>query len=603
VELDASNRLLSVDGRPRICSSKVLELLLLLCRSPETLLSREYLMDALWPGGQVVADEALTKVIFHARNVLGPYGEHIRTVRSQGLSLDAKVVVVKNGLLAKGSEASAAVADAIKLDCEAPTRTPPVADLPQTPVPAEIDFNRPTGLARLRPQHFALLAVAALLLLFLTFVMLRPAPAPIILDEGFGLLLQDLHALQPESANMLVEAFQSDEHGERARAILLLKAIHRSDTATPVPALFLAFWLGAGAGHEEQGIQWLEEADRRIGSSQDVYLNLLRDYVAAEIGGTPEQIVDQAGALLDIRPNAWRMRTARAHLLEFAGMREAALQEVQQIQVTEFTSRQRNMIIADRAAFGDVDGAQAMLDRIPPESDPMTHAFLNGRVAWSRGDLDAAHEHFRLASDFAYSKARMDIFRRSLMYMGAIDVMQGRDLQAAANFKRMRVANAGRSLIDEIDLSLFLAQLSAEAGDIPEMRRELDRALQGSSQSSVDLVNIASYFVAWRLDPEAIAEKPSGISAEAEALWRGMEFYVHGEKESSSTALAEAQVLGINNSRLADEARWLELQLGQSVTPEKVLDPPFPPLSRAVLRRQIRNAQAEHVQETGALQP
>ena len=82
-----------------------------------------------------------------------------------------------------------------------------------------------------------------------------------------------------------------------------------------------------------------------------------------------------------------------------------------------------------------------------------------------------------------------------------------------------------------------------------------------------------------------------------------MEAFVAGDLEAAGRALAEARVLGIGDTWMADEARWLELKLGQAVTPEAELDPPYPPLSRVVLRRQIRDALAINGRDGGPERP
>lgn len=597
VDLDTANVVLRVDGRVRVCPPKVFDLLLVLCQSPGQLISRSDLMDRLWPGGQVVADEALTQLIFRTRALLGPYGERIRTVRGLGLRLESDVRATDDA----GSEA-----EPRRLSIVGDDRTDQNEPLPHPAAEAWPGADeRPAKniKAAWLKWSLPLLAVAVLAMLAGTYEWRTPATAPAMVDEGYGIELSDVHASQAETAGLVAEALKSDENGERARAEVLLEALHRSDTRTPIPALFLALWHGAGSGLIDEGNDWLREADERIGPDPDVYMNLLRDYFAAEINGTPEQIIDQAGALLDIRPNAWRMRAARAHLMEFIGMREAALKEIQHITVPRFEGRKRNQIIADRAAFGDAAGAKAILDAIPPESDPSTHAFLSGRVAWSMGDFETARVHFERAAKNAYSAARIDIYRRSLMYVGAIEVVQRHDAEAMVTLETVRNENENKSLIDEIDLSLFLAQLHAAAGETEQMRIELQRALEGARSSSGDQVNLASFFAAWRLLPDSLPPKPADLPPEADAQWRAMEAYVAGDLETAENALAEARLLGIGNTRMADEARWLELMLGLAVTPESTLDPPFPPLSRVVLRRQIRDVLAANGEYSGPTRP
>ncbi|MCB1609362.1 MAG: winged helix-turn-helix transcriptional regulator, partial [Xanthomonadales bacterium] len=69
------------NGRQRPCSRKAFELIWALAQMPRKTFSRDALIEAVWPGGQVVADEALTQVVFRARVALGPAGDLIKTVR------------------------------------------------------------------------------------------------------------------------------------------------------------------------------------------------------------------------------------------------------------------------------------------------------------------------------------------------------------------------------------------------------------------------------------------------------------------------------------------------------------------------------------------
>jgi len=55
--------------------------------------------------------------------------------------------------------------------------------------------------------------------------------------------------------------------------------------------------------------------------------------------------------------------------------------------------------------------------------------------------------------------------------------------------------------------------------------------------------------------------------------------------------------------RLADEARWLELQLGLTVSEANPIDPSLPPISRVVLRRAIRRSLESRGIDPGPLRP
>ena len=570
VELDVERLQLRIDGHPAACPRKAFELLLLLCRAPETVLPRQQILDALWPGGQVISDEALTQAIFRARTALGPYAGLIATVRGVGLRLDA-AVTANNHAVPRASRPEPAIAAA------------------------------EPGRSRARAMQSVRLAFVVALVAVVAWFAFR-APQPELLNVGYGLTRDDILSEQPETAAMLVEAFESEANGERARGATLLEAVHRHDERTPIPALFLALW-SDGTFSVEEAQAWLERARARVGENKALYPNLLLDYVAAEVEGDSDRIIHTAGALLDLRPKAWRMQHARAHLFEYSGMREAALREISQIRVDRLDDRKLALTIADRASMGDIEGAQAVLDSISPASNPATHAFLSGRVAWSRGDFDAAHAHFMVAVDRSHDQARMDIHRRCLIYAGAIEAMWGQDDQALSTLERARNVAGNRSQIDEADVAMLMAQLHFQAGRLPEAFAELDRALALAPGLVTDGIGTLTHMLAMRIRPETPLTRPDDMAPEAEALWRSANAVVQGERDVARQALAEALNLGILDSRMADEARWLQLKLGLPLSAEAVIDPPYPPLSRIALRREIRQTLAANGANPAPLRP
>ncbi|HET6564319.1 MAG TPA: winged helix-turn-helix domain-containing protein [Xanthomonadales bacterium] len=563
VELDVEKFQLRVDGKSSACPRKAFELLLLLCSAPESVIPRQQLLDALYPGGQVISDEALTQAIFRARSALGPYAGLIATVRGVGLRLDAVVTTHESGS---------------RLEA-APTSNTQVAASP--------------SLAQPGAGKRSLLWLAPLLLLAaaVTYFGLRPNE-PLVLNAGFGLTSADLLNSQPDTADLLVEAFESEARAERSRAVALLEALHRNDESTPIPALFLSLWLG-GTGDNAVANDYLEQARARVAGNKALYPNLLLDYVAAENRGIPDQVISAAGALLDLRPQAWRLHHARAHLYEYAGMREAALKEIRQIRVDRLDDRRLAQTLADRASMGDVEGAQAILDSLPSASDPAVHAFLNGRVSWSRGDFEAAHAFFSAAAGHAHEQARLDILRLGLMYQGVLEAMWGRDEEALATLERARNVAGYRSQFDEADIAMLLAQLHFRAGREAQAYAELDRALAVTPELVIDGIGALAQVLAMRIRPGLAMTRPESLPPETDALWRSAHALAQGDSATARQALAESLNLGVLDSRTADEARWLQLQLGLPVAAEAVIDPPHAPLSRIPLRSQIREALAE----------
>jgi DNA-binding winged helix-turn-helix (wHTH) protein len=623
VEIDPANHALRVDGQPRECSRKAFELLLLLVRNPDRVLPREEVMDALWPGGQIVSDEALAQIVFRTRAVLGPYAGLVKTLRGIGLRLDAPVMRVDSGTEATsaaqgagadpGSDSAEALAEVgVVQDTLLATGAPPrdagdsQPQISARPPPVERVHEKATTRVGRLPLFALVLVVLATLMVAVAWrlpqwLQLNPVE-PEILDEGYGAMRSDLRASNSASAGIVLEALANEANGERDRAERVLQALHAADRTTPIPALYLAIW-ASGDGNKDEAQKWLGQARGRVGPSPDLYLDLLMAYVAAGASFDPQATIDAAGALLSVRHDAWRMRHARAHLLQFRGMRAAALYEIQQIKVPTLGHRKRDMVIADRASMGDIPGATALLDRIDPASDPVMYSFLRGRLAWSRGDFDAAHAQFRAVANAAYDVGRLDLHTRALHYAGAIEVMRGEDDAALASFDAARTALGGRNAYADMDLSLLLAGLHAEAGRTELMHQELDRALATPPRSGVEATAMAVRFAALRLRPQMPVARPDDLAPAAAALWDAYLAWQQQRPEALRAALALASQRGIETTRWADDARWLQQQAALPMSAETPLDPPYPPLSRVLLRRQIDRASAIVPSATGQTGP
>lgn len=639
VELDRAQYSVRVDGQPRTCSRKAFEFLVALCRAGDRVISRSELNAELWPGGQIVSDEALTQVIFRGRAVLGPYGPLIITVRGVGLRLDAEVVGSDVAEMRTDAPAASPPADEATTQGEdsqaepepsnvTEAATPPVeatssgrphesepaelqSEPDRTPSPEPVTAERPRRAPGRRLPGWLFPAIALALTIFVAAWLLRsghdatPEVAPAesaLVNEGFGLQAEDLLAASPDTASMVREALRDEERGERDRGMDLLRAVHDVDPQTPIPALFLALWSG-GRGNREDASRWLGEARTRLSPHRALYPRLLLAYIEAELEGPSERIVSTAGAVLNLRPKAWRFRHARGHLLEFMGMRAAALHELQQIEVPALGVNQRDMALGDRASLGDLEGAQAVLDRLPTDVEPLSHAYLRGRLAWTRGDFDAALEHFQTAAAQSYDKARADFHGRSLKCMVMLQVMFGRDAEAIATAEQARKAEGGRSRIDDIDLSLLLAELHEEAGRTAAADEALERAIASADDASKPSIQVAARFAALRLRPQWPRETPPDLEPDAAALWQALSAFVDGDADAARSALSQARQAGIGLDRLADEARWLELQLGLTVSEANLIDPPLPPISRVVLRRAIRRSLESRGVDPGLLRP
>lgn len=736
VLIEPQGRRIFVGQRERAASRRAFDLLLTLCAMPGRVLTRDELSARLWPGGQIVSDEALTQAIFRARAVLGAQGERIVTLRGVGIRFDAEViceaaplpgVVMAGGVggtgadsaayvtaqagtdpaastrasngtaatvpVAAGSETATAMSAAagtgataatsvmggtgtaaatsattaagtaaatfitvgigtaaatpviaetgtaaMPSTVNAPTTAPastsvaataahgsasavatPTANLPgagaaaaSAPAPlapvtttaaAGPPAGESTGIsavhapaaapsepAATRSHRKPGLAAAVLLLvglaLFAAWPLLRGDA--VLIDEGYGISNADLHAVHADSARLLGEAIRHDNNGDRPRGRAVLETLADTDPRTPWPPLILALW-SVGAGDTGSADTWLERARARAAPLQDPYVNALLRYAEAERSGNPADIIRYAGAVLDLRPQAWRMHLARAHLKSYQGLREAALAEIRQIPVRALGNRKLEMALADRAAFGDVAGAQAVLDRLPRGSDEAAYAYLSGRIAWSRHDLAAAQRDWEKAAGLALRDGRSDIGNRSHANAGLAAMLRGDRAAAVAQFERARVGMVeARWVTDEIDLSLLLAQLHAVDGDQTGARREFQRAVAATGRTGASKLTGLVVLIGARLLPDIdTSAVPQEALDVAPALLAARQALTRGDHAGARRELELARQRGALDAAYADEARLLAAELGLAVAPERALDPPYPPLAAAAARLEL----------------
>jgi len=89
IELDVAAHRVRREGRPISLGPTEYRLLQHLLRSPERVFSRQQLLDIVWPHNEEVELRTVDVLIRRLRVALGPGQEIIRTVRSEGYSLDS----------------------------------------------------------------------------------------------------------------------------------------------------------------------------------------------------------------------------------------------------------------------------------------------------------------------------------------------------------------------------------------------------------------------------------------------------------------------------------------------------------------------------------
>jgi serine/threonine protein kinase len=333
---------------------------------------------------------------------------------------------------------------------------------------------------------------------------------------AFGLRRDSLHESRPETVAMVERALRAEARGDLPSARALLETAHRSDPRTPVPAILLGYW-GSASVDETTKPDWQAQARKRLDALDDPQLDLLLAFVSADAGGDYENALRYAAAILELRPDAWFMHYARAHMLHLRGLHPAALRELQQIESAKLGHRKLVDAIADRAAFGDPVGARELAKRLTAGPDDPTRSLLEARLSYSAGDLAGARAWFGRAVERAQAVAYFEIEARGLLYLGVVEGSLG-DYDAAVpslREARERLIRRGQRNY-AVDASLALAQIADLHGDEDAVAREiaLARELRGApAHEAFDPMIELHAARLLRQPPQAPADAPAPVGS------------------------------------------------------------------------------------------
>ena len=88
IALDETRRQVTAHGRPVELSPREFSLLEYFLRHPGEALTRDRLLDHVWPSGVAVTPNAVDAYVHYLRGKLGPAGDRIRTLRGVGYRLE-----------------------------------------------------------------------------------------------------------------------------------------------------------------------------------------------------------------------------------------------------------------------------------------------------------------------------------------------------------------------------------------------------------------------------------------------------------------------------------------------------------------------------------
>ncbi|WP_386070912.1 winged helix-turn-helix domain-containing protein [Tahibacter sp. UC22_41] len=522
--------------------------------------------------------------------------EHVTADGGAAQSLDLRQHVADAGTTDSATAIAAAITDtSAASDANAPNTAAPVpspAIAASSAAPA-VESDLRISLRRSR----RLFLVAALLLVVAVVATLWAArqPAAPAVDwtaaRAWGFAADNLHASRPETAARFAQALAADAAGDRARAQVLLAALHDGDAATPLPALLLTVWR-ASAGDRTQAAQWLQQARTRAAAEPDALVAAYLTMAQAFAEGRSVDIKAAIGALLDLRPDAWILRYAAAQLLHQRGQDELALAELCAIDVAALDDRRIEDLLALRAALGDAAGVRAVLRRLDAQRNPVATAALGALLAYGSGDVTQARRAFADTAELARRGNRDDWALRAALLAAVLAFEQG-DLAEARHRVDDALAQARekRETLSVLDANLMLAQVAHRQGDTTARDTALERAAAEAHLSGDPVWPSLVRIVALRLDGDAPDVSPAD---DADLATRDvvplLRLRLALRDGDAARAIALLQSADRQASLFAEEWALAAAELGQPWPPLRRRDPPVMPYFRLMAWASLASA-------------
>lgn len=549
VEVDALRRTVSVGGREVACRPLVFQLLLLLCEAGGAVVEREQIFARLWPESEAPSDESLTQIVHRLRATLGEDGRSVRTVRGIGFRLDSPVEPVFT-------------AD--------PVLVPPVP-----PAPASRDRRVPV---------IAVLLGVLLLAIVAGGVVAKARRSAEVIDSGFALRRSDLGTDREETAELIRRAMAIRGAGDRRRAIALLEMAHRTDGATPIPAAILSLW-----EYGQKAESWAAEAGRRLPPDASAYQTLLVRYASLSTVSETADSVGALSALLELRPDAWNLRLARAHYHLARRERAAALADLQLIPIHSLGHRGQVLVLADRASLGDAGGAERDLRSAGLEGERSLTLLALGRIRRSQRRPAEALQEFQQAVEEATRRNEPDVAAEARLLAGITSFESGDTLAAARWLDEFVIEPASQYPTEACEAAGLGAYLAQRRGDPQGRDRRLAEARQRAEALDERMIETRvalALLGLWlegkpRPDLRALAmrlpSKPELFGARSLLLARLA--FAESNRREAARLLRQARLEGIDQTYFADEAALLGADLGEPPA-QLWIDPPYPNLLR-----------------------
>jgi len=435
-----------------------------------------------------------------------------------------------------------------------------------------------------RPAWKIAVVVASIVILIAVAVAAIATQRARVIDAGYALRASDITA-NGDAMRLLADALHADAQGNRAQASDLLEEASRLDASAPLPRAFLASF-DEVSGNHAQASRWANEAMHALHDGSPPYEALLVRYLCAPALGDTRPPLGAIGSLLQLHPDAWRLRLAIAHLRLSRRETTAALHELQEIDVKKVDDRRVALVIADRASLGDVAGAERALHDSALLPGGASALYASGRIAWSKGDTRAAATIFDRCVERATEQNVPDIALEARLLAGIARIAEGSFADAATHLELTAVAaHEAQRLRDEFTahaLAAYAADRNADAATRDRILAAADAlSTETPEESIVTLRDLAT-----RMHSSAVAGfQPPHLTPGnwstlgAASLLASRNAQAAGDRVSAAKLLRDARMQGIDSNYLAEDAALLAADLGETHRSFRP-DPPYPNLLR-----------------------
>jgi len=434
--------------------------------------------------------------------------------------------------------------------------------------------------AERRPKRWPLYAIVAAFLVAVPIAFYVRQQNEVI-DEGYDLRVSDVRG-DSETRRLLAIALRADAMGNRANAMQLLEQAHRSSTQTALPAAFLASWFDA-SGNAKEERYWTGEAGKRLRPDTPTYEAMLVRYLSGQRDQQNAKVLALAQSMLNIRPDAWRLRLGAAHMLLAQRDNEAALLQLKKIDIERPDDRRLMLVLADRASLGDVTNAARDLQRSRLMGQPVFATYTLGRFAWTRGDVDGAIHNFGLCAERAAADSLTTLEIDARLYQAMAYLKRG-DLPNARRSLTLCIARArqAQAAQREYDCAGVAAYIASLQGDLDERDRKLNEA-QSFAMHEDDAAVLRIFAIrirsdVWKSWPRPRVENDAVLTGAA-PLIDAREAWLAGNIDTARQDLRRARAEGIDGTGLREEAELLAAELGEPSTLLRP-DPPYPNIFR-----------------------